>query len=54
MILQGTVQGWGEGKADRKRDVKIIYQNGHDKGWVKPVERLNTEMNGEKRFSDHT
>ena len=27
MILQGTVQG-GEGEADRKRDGKIISQNG--------------------------
>ena len=38
----------GEGKAGRKRDRKIIYQNGRDKGWMKPFERLRTETNGEK------
>ena len=43
----------GEGKADRKRDGMIIYQNGQVWGWVKPFERLRTERNGEKWFSDH-
>ena len=43
----------GEGKADRKRDGKIIYQNGQDKGWVKPFEKMRTESNGEKWLPDH-
>ena len=38
----------------RKRDGKIIYQNGQDKGWVKTFERLKTERNGEKWLPDHS
>ena len=39
-------------KADRKRYGKTTYQNGHDYGWVKPLERLRTERNGEKWLPD--
>ena len=43
----------GDGKTDGKKDGKMIHQNGQDKGWEKPYERLGTEGNGEKWLSDH-
>ena len=42
-----------EVKTDRKRHGKLIYQNGPDYGWMRPIERLMTEKNGEKGLPDH-